>query len=386
LERAKESAAHAADSVKAELMNGETPYNSLIAFAKGGIKSAFSYEIDTFAHKKASIEMLKILWRLPEDPILSVLIGIVFPAVYHSLTVIIPRPVEEGGPIPCQFIMNRAFPFHIPSSAIGPGQSITEVNGTGDMNPTRIILNFHGGGFIAGSPKSHETYLREWVTSTDCLLISVDYKLAPDHRWPYQLNECAYVYNWITENNPWGINASSIILTGDSAGANLVFTTTVKIIQEKKRIPDGIWTAYPALDFSYVCSPSRVIFINDVLLPFHFLVVCLDSYLPKTGESHENPLISPIFASDEILQQFPQHLTIASAGLDPLLDDAIKMVKRFENLGLPIHHKIYELLPHGFMQFASVSIPEAYRAKNQSIVSIKEMFESIEAQGKENIL
>lgn len=67
----------------------------------------------------------------------------------------------------------------------------------------------------------------------------------------------------------------------------------------------------------------------------------LDSYLPKNGETHENPLISPIFADDEILQQFPQHLTIASAGLDPLLDDAIKMVKRFENLGLPIHHKVF---------------------------------------------
>lgn len=92
--------------------------------------------------------MLKILWRLPEDPILSVLIGVVFPPVYHSLTVIIPRPESEGGPIPCQFIMNRAFPFHIPSSAIKPGEPITEVNGTGDMTPLRVILNFHGGKFL----------------------------------------------------------------------------------------------------------------------------------------------------------------------------------------------------------------------------------------------
>lgn len=376
LERAKESAAYAADDVQNE---GAETYNSLFAFAKGGLKSVFVTDNDQFAHKKASEQMLKILWRLPEDPILSALIGVVFPFVHTSVTVHVPRPDDQGGKIKCQFIMNRPIPFGIPAQYVAPGQSVTEIPFDPDRRtePLRVILNFHGGGFIAGSPKSHETYLREWVAATDCLLVSVDYQLAPDKKWPFQLEECFYIYNWLIDECPLGINISSIILTGDSAGANLAFTTTVKIIQEGKPVPDGIWAAYPALDMNFAVSPSRVVFINDVLLPFHFLLIALESYLPK-GVDPCNPLISPVAVSDEVLLQFPRFVTIASAGLDPLLDDGIKMVKRFEQLNLPIRHKIYELLPHGYLQFATPMIPEAFRAKNQSTVEINEMFLLIE--------
>jgi acetyl esterase/lipase len=69
-------------------------------------------------------------------------------------------------------------------------------------------------------------------------------------------------------------------------------------------------------------------------------MLLLYSLLTCQGVDPNDPQISPVTANDEILQQFPRYVTIASSGLDPLLDDGIKMVKRFEQLNLPIRHKV----------------------------------------------
>jgi len=300
------------------------------------------------------------------------LIGIVFPKILISIRVKIPR-APGLPPVFCQIISNKKLPFNLPKDAIVEASSNFECVPA----PTRVILHIHGGGFIAGSPRTHEPYLRDWSISTGSLLISVDYSLAPEQKYPTQLNECFDVYRWIVSDNDWGLKANSIIITGDSSGGNLAVTTTVKAILENCRVPDGLWVAYPALDLRLKVSTSRAIFINDVMLPIHFMKICLNSYLHKTDDA-TNPLISPVNANDEILKKFPQFITIVSAGMDPLLDDCIKFIRRLESNQILYQHKVYELLPHGFLNYATTAIPESWRAKNDSIVMIETMFQQIE--------
>eukprot|EP01126_Amoeba_proteus_P063663 TRINITY_DN8797_c0_g1_i9.p1 TRINITY_DN8797_c0_g1~~TRINITY_DN8797_c0_g1_i9.p1 ORF type:complete len:441 (+),score=66.59 TRINITY_DN8797_c0_g1_i9:420-1742(+) len=233
-------------------------------------------------HKEADIQVLKMMWCLPDDEYLSTFASLSFPSIEVSIRVMIPRDESLGGSIPCQFISAKPLDFQIPSSAILGKKKSDRDSFPANTNPTKIFLHFHGGGFVSGSPHIHETYLRDWAKSADCLIVSVDYTLAPSKLWPHQVEECFYVYNWLVDQNPWGINPSEIILGGDSAGGNLAAVTMMKILQENTTIrhPDGLLLAYPALNLTSTVSPSRVMFVNDVVVPFYFLDICLKNYIP----------------------------------------------------------------------------------------------------------
>eukprot|EP01126_Amoeba_proteus_P063664 TRINITY_DN8797_c0_g2_i16.p1 TRINITY_DN8797_c0_g2~~TRINITY_DN8797_c0_g2_i16.p1 ORF type:complete len:249 (-),score=42.18 TRINITY_DN8797_c0_g2_i16:51-797(-) len=223
-----------------------------------------------------------MMWCLPDDEYLSTFASLSFPSIEVSIRVMIPRDESLGGSIPCQFISAKPLDFQIPSSAILGKKKSDRDSFPANTNPTKIFLHFHGGGFVSGSPHIHETYLRDWAKSADCLIVSVDYTLAPSKLWPHQVEECFYVYNWLVDQNPWGINPSEIILGGDSAGGNLAAVTMMKILQENTTIrhPDGLLLAYPALNLTSTVSPSRVMFVNDVVVPFYFLDICLKNYIP----------------------------------------------------------------------------------------------------------
>eukprot|EP01127_Copromyxa_protea_P011433 TRINITY_DN2872_c0_g1_i5.p1 TRINITY_DN2872_c0_g1~~TRINITY_DN2872_c0_g1_i5.p1 ORF type:complete len:1343 (-),score=247.31 TRINITY_DN2872_c0_g1_i5:882-4523(-) len=156
----------------------------------------------------------------------------------------------------------------------------------GSKNRTSVILHFHGGGFVAGSPQFHETYLRDWAIKTQALIISVDYTLSPGVKFPESLEECYSVYKWlVNENNDWNLNPAKIVLAGDSAGGNFALSVCYRAILDGIRIPDGILVLYPALNLlkSCHCSTSRVMFFHDTFVPIPFLFLCLWCYLPPVS-------------------------------------------------------------------------------------------------------
>ena len=91
---------------------------------------------------------------------------------------------------------------------------------------------FIGGGFIAGSPRSHESYLRFWACDIRGPILSIDYSLAPESPWPAALNECVYAYAWALANaDKLGTTAEHVYFIGDSAGGNLIIAMTLRCIQ-----------------------------------------------------------------------------------------------------------------------------------------------------------
>lgn len=237
-----------------------------------------------------------------------------------------------------------------------------------------VVLHFHGGGFVSGSPSSHETYLRTWANNTNAVVFSVDYSLGPEFRYPVAFNECFFFYDWlVSDNNPLGFRPRKIILSGDSAGGNLAVAVALKAADTGIRKPDGLVVAYPALNCTKGATPSRVVFGNDVLVPYYFLEVCLDSYVDHNTDPHKDYCISPLYASDELISQLPDDMVFMVAGYDPLLDDSVAFLRRLDKLNKPYIYEVYEC-PHGFWNFDAV-LAEAERAMYRAGMMIRCMID-----------
>lgn len=142
-----------------------------------------------------------------------------------------------------------------------------------------LIVHFHGGGFVAQTSKSHESYLKSWSRDLDAPVLSVDYSLAPEAPFPRALEECFYAYCWALQNcHLLGSTAERVCLAGDSAGGNLCITVSMRAMTNGVRVPDGIMAAYPATLLTADASPSRLLTLIDPMLPLGVLCKCMNAY------------------------------------------------------------------------------------------------------------
>jgi len=141
---------------------------------------------------------------------------------------------------------------------------------------TKIIIHVHGGGFIAMSSGSHQIYTRKWAKNLHVPIFSIDYRLAPENKYPDAIDDVWQAYVWIVNYSYMhlGITPEKIILIGDSAGGNLCNAITMLAIQNNFRIPDELILCYPAtnlaIDFVY---PSLLYSLIDPMLNSQFLSI-----------------------------------------------------------------------------------------------------------------
>jgi hormone-sensitive lipase len=111
-----------------------------------------------------------------------------------------------------------------------------------------IVLHMHGGGFVALSSRSMQVYTRRWAIELKIPVLSIDYRMPPDHPFPSAPNDCLTVYRFLVKHlhEYVNINPKKIIIAGDSAGGNLAFVLVGMIMKEGLPIPHGLYTAYPA--------------------------------------------------------------------------------------------------------------------------------------------
>jgi len=239
-----------------------------------------------------------------------------------------------------------------------------------------LIIHIHGGGFVSGSSAMHENYLREWAIATGVPIISIDYQLAPAYKYPTQLLECFYAYKWIVSSSRLGMNASRVAVVGDSAGGNLAAALSLKCAQESVRKPDGLILHYPCLDLTSTIYPSRLLFLNDPIVPCAAAKICRESYIgvkfDENEEELKDPFISPLYASDAMLATLPVETVVTAAQFDPLSDEAIMFADRLMRVNPKASFKIYKGLPHGFLSVARY-IPEVKTTINDSSSWLKDM-------------
>lgn len=192
-----------------------------------------------------------------------------------------------------------------------------------------IIIHIHGGGFIAMSASSHENYTRKWTNQLEIPVFSIDYRLAPENPYPKALDDVYQAYMWIINyaEDVLKIKLENIFLVGDSAGGNLVLSLTYLLIILEKRLPTALILAYPAMRISLTsmsCSMLNV--LNDIILPYHLLKYCLESYR-REYLVEDDPFVSPLLMNPKVMAHLPP-VRIICGSSDPLRDDALVFLNK----------------------------------------------------------
>ncbi|KAL0878940.1 hypothetical protein ABMA27_003933 [Loxostege sticticalis] len=246
--------------------------------------------------QSASVEFCKAFWFLAESEIMKRVPSLMSSTVaVNKLITIPPEPITvtttEGKEV-------TVLPPTVHIGLQGLNVRLISVNkrmgmtgeGTSTLPPSEgVVFHCHGGGFVAQSSKSHETYLREWAAKLNVPILSIDYSLAPQAPFPRALEEVFYAYCWMLNHfKEIGTTGKKIVFAGDSAGANLIAGCTVKILSMGLRRPEGLFMAYAPLLVSFIPSPARLLCLMDPLLPFGFMMRCLKAYASPNASKRDD--------------------------------------------------------------------------------------------------
>ena len=248
-----------------------------------------------------------------------------------------------------------------------------------------ILIHLHGGGFIATSTFNHEKYLRKWSNELKIPIIGIDYGLSPQNKYPKGLNDCFQGYMWIINHMEeiFDMKINNIILSGDSAGGNLVLALNYLLIAINKyenlniKLPDLILAEYPCCDTSIKnMSISMIIALQDPMLNDKMLKYCNECY--RDNYDNENdPFLNPSKANEMLIKEMNKTIFFLGT-FDPLRDDSVRLVYKISKFD-DIDIKCYEFkgYGHGFYGLDS----EILR-KNPEIILFKEVKEFLEERNK----
>jgi acetyl esterase len=202
-----------------------------------------------------------------------------------------------------------------------------------------LLVFYHGGGFVLGSLNSHDSVCRHLAVSAAVRVLSVDYRLAPEHPFPAGVDDALAAYEYVLENaEALGADADAIAVGGDSAGGNLA--AVVSLLAERK--PVFALLFYPTTDLS-VRRRSRELFGKGFYLTDESMTWFSDHYCPE--ELRKDPKASPLLAED--LSGFPPTYLV-TAGFDPLRDEGEEFARRLEEAGVQVVLRRQDDLIHGF--------------------------------------
>jgi acetyl esterase len=219
------------------------------------------------------------------------------------------------------------------------------------------LVYFHGGGLVAGSLDTHDSVCRTLANETGCRLISVDYRLAPEHKFPAAVMDGYAAAIWAVEHvTELGVDRDRIAVAGDSAGATLA-----AVVCQLARRAQGVHFAAqlllcPITDFSAE-TQSRSDFAEGYILDKAMIHRDREHYLPS-GSDPTDPRISPLRASDLI--GLPP-TSIHTAEFDPLRDEGRDYADRLARAGVEVNYTCHEGMIHLFYGMAS-AIPYARTA------------------------
>jgi acetyl esterase len=214
---------------------------------------------------------------------------------------------------------------------------------------TGVHLHIHGGGWVLGSADQQDVNLWRLATEAGVAVVSVDYRLAPEHPFPAGPDDCEDAALWLVERAQAEFGTGRLTIGGESAGAHLSALTLLRL-----RDRHGLRGAFAAANLVFGCfdlamTPSQRLW-GDRYLVLSGPVIrwFVDQFLPGAGaEERRSPEISPLYAD---LAGLPPALFLVGT-LDPLLDDSLFMAARWEAAGNESRLLVYPEAIHGFTAF-----------------------------------
>ena len=221
--------------------------------------------------------------------------------------------------------------------------------------PTGIVVYFHGGGFCIGSIGLMDNVARELAHCTGAAVVSVEYRLAPEHPFPAGLDDCEAVTRWALEHpSALGGTPERVAVAGESAGGNLSAAVALRLHGAGGAPLAAQVLIYPAVDDAHASYESRTSFDGIVISTkqrhlFH------DAY--TAGGDDRDPFVAPLHA--ETLAGLPPAIVVVG-GCDPLRDEGLRYAQRLRADGVPVEELCCGGQPHGFLNFGFPAAADAY--------------------------
>jgi len=209
----------------------------------------------------------------------------------------------------------------------------------------RTLVHFHGGGWTLGTLDSIDGPCRELATRADAVVVSVDYRLAPEHPFPVAVDEAATAVSWVARNAAtFGGDPDRLGVSGTSAGGTLALAAALHAREFGEFVePAGQFLLYPIAGHDFETDSYREN-ADGPLLTCADMRWFFEQYLRSPADAY-NPFAVPLRADD--LGDLPP-ATVVTAGFDPLRDDGVALAERFEREGTPVDHRHYPAMAHGF--------------------------------------
>ncbi len=214
-----------------------------------------------------------------------------------------------------------------------------------------LMVYYHMGGGVVGDLDTCHPWCSILASRVKCPVLSVDYRLAPQHKFPAGIDDCIAAYEWGLRNaGKFGAPDGVAAIGGDSMGGNFSAIIAQEMQRQGKPLPAMQLLIYPAIDIAEE-FPSRTDFGDTFSLSTDTMNWFMDQYLPA-GFNRADKMLSP--GQSGSLDGLPPAVVI-TAGHDPLCDEGDDYAKRLKAAGVPVMHKRYDSLAHAFTAFTAVS-------------------------------
>lgn len=271
-----------------------------------------------------------------------------------------------------------------PGLAIGKVENTSFQGPSGDQIKLRVytpvagggaalpgLVYFHGGGWVIGDLDTHDALCRTLANETGARVISVDYRLAPEHKFPAAVDDAYAAVKWIESNaSKLGIDPNRIAVAGDSAGANL--SAVVSLMAKQKGGPHIVFQLliYPATQMRSNTDSMKA-FAEGYFLERQTIDWFFDQYVPA-GTDQNDWRVSPLAATD--LSGLPRAYVV-TAGFDPLKDEGKAYADKLNHAGVAAVYVDYPGMVHGFFNMSGV-LPQAREAIADAAKAVRKAFEN----------
>ncbi len=227
------------------------------------------------------------------------------------------------------------------------------------------ILYFHGGGWVMGSLEGYDPICRYFCARTGCAVVAVDYRLAPEHKFPAAIDDAVAAFRWLAADSArLGLDPARIVIAGDSAGGNIA-TAATRLLRDEPRPPCLQWLIFPATDLA--CDSASYKSCGEGFFVTRAAMEWFRGHYLSDPAEIEDPRASPLRAPD--LSGVAPAL-IFTAGIDPLRDEGRAYADRLTAAGVKTVHREFESLIHGFIGMRG-ALQAAARAMDDMVAGLR---------------
>jgi acetyl esterase len=233
----------------------------------------------------------------------------------------------------------------------GPAAAIPARHYRSNEDGAPLLVYYHGGGFVVGGIDTHDNLCELICSGAGVHVLSVDYRLAPEHKAPAAVEDAYAAYRWARQHAAeLGADPHRVAVGGDSAGGNLAAVVSLRARDEGAPLPVLQLLLYPVTNFAGQ-TRSRGLFADGYFLHRSDMDFCQDHYIGGSGVDPTDPRVSPLLADN--LAGLPPAM-LATAGFDPLRDEGRQYAEALRAAGNSVDAREFGSLIHSFPNFVGL--------------------------------